>query len=152
MIRADGRAVWDLTQYAFLDREEAPPTVNPSLWRQARLNMLHGLFKVADRIYQVRGMDLSVISFIEGDTGYIVIDPLISAETAAASLELVYEHLGERPVVAVIYTHSHVDHWGGVKGVDQPRRTSTAGKVQDHRAGGLHRGGGQRERHAPATP
>ena len=115
--RADGAPIWDLTQYAFLDREDAPETVNPSLWRQARLNMLHGLFKVTDRVYQVRGMDLSVISFIEGDTGWIVIDPLISAEVAAASLELVNEHVARRPVVAVIYTHSHVDHWGGVKGV-----------------------------------
>jgi alkyl sulfatase BDS1-like metallo-beta-lactamase superfamily hydrolase len=115
--RADGAPIWDLTQYAFLDREDAPETVNPSLWRQARLNMLHGLFKVTERVYQVRGMDLSVISFIEGDTGWIVIDPLISAEVAAASLELVNEHVARRPVVAVIYTHSHIDHWGGVKGV-----------------------------------
>ena len=114
---ADGAPVWDLTSYAFLDAEEAPATVNPSLWRQARLNMEHGLFKVADRIYQVRGMDLSVISFIEGDTGWIVIDPLISAETAAAALGLVREHVGDRPVVAVIYSHSHLDHFGGVKGV-----------------------------------
>jgi len=115
--KEDGTPIWDLTAYAFLEREDAPETVNPSLWRQARLNMLHGLFKVTDRVYQVRGMDLSVISFIEGDTGWIVIDPLISAEVAAASLELVNEHVARRPVVAVIYTHSHVDHWGGVKGV-----------------------------------
>ena len=115
--KEDGSPVWDLTSYAFLEAEEAPDTVNPSLWRQARLNMEHGLFKVAERIYQVRGMDLSVMSFVEGDTGWIVIDPLISAEVAAASLELVLEHLGARPVVAVIYTHSHIDHWGGVKGV-----------------------------------
>jgi alkyl sulfatase BDS1-like metallo-beta-lactamase superfamily hydrolase len=113
----DGTPIWDLTQYAFLEREEAPATVNPSLWRQARLNMLHGVFKVADRVYQVRGMDLSVVSFIEGDTGWIVIDPLISAEVAAAALELVNAHVARRPVVAVIYTHSHIDHWGGVKGV-----------------------------------
>jgi alkyl sulfatase BDS1-like metallo-beta-lactamase superfamily hydrolase len=113
----DGSPVWDLTSYAFLDAEQAPATVNPSLWRQARVNMLHGLFKVTDRVYQVRGMDLSVISFIEGDTGWIVIDPLITTEVAAASLELLQEHVERRPVVAVIYTHSHVDHWGGVKGV-----------------------------------
>jgi alkyl sulfatase BDS1-like metallo-beta-lactamase superfamily hydrolase len=114
---ADGRVVWDLDRYDFLERETAPPTANPALWRHARLNMLHGLFKVTDRIYQVRGHDLSVVSFIEGDTGYIVIDPLISTETARASLELVYEHVGERPVVGVIHTHNHIDHWGGVKGV-----------------------------------
>ncbi|MEI6727408.1 MAG: MBL fold metallo-hydrolase, partial [Actinomycetes bacterium] len=99
--KEDGTPIWDLTAYAFLEREDAPETVNPSLWRQARLNMLHGLFKVTDRVYQVRGMDLSVISFIEGDTGWIVIDPLISAEVAAPSLELVNEHVARRPVVAV---------------------------------------------------
>ena len=113
----DGRLVWDLTPYIFLDQETAPPTVNPSLWRQARLNMYHGLFKVTERIYQVRGYDLSVMSFVEGDSGWIIIDPLISAECAKASLDLVNLHLGERPIMAVIYTHSHPDHWGGVKGV-----------------------------------
>jgi alkyl sulfatase BDS1-like metallo-beta-lactamase superfamily hydrolase len=117
IVKDDGSPVWDLTSYAFLEREEAPDTVNPSLWRQARLNMFDGLFKVADRIYQVRGMDLSVMSFIEGETGWIVIDPLVTKEVAAASLELVLEHIARRPVVAVIYTHSHIDHWGGVKGV-----------------------------------
>jgi len=127
--RADGAASWDLTAYAFLETEKAPPTVNPSLWRQARLNMLHGLFKVADRIYQVRGMDLSVISFIEGDSGWIVIDPLISTEVAAASLELLNEHVARRPVVAVIYTHSHIDHWGGVKGVTSAEDVA-AGRCQ----------------------
>jgi len=113
----DGRTVWDLEQYSFLGQETAPATVNPSLWRQARLNMRHGLFKVTDRIYQVRGHDLSVVSFIDGDSGWIVIDPLISAETAKASLELVLSHVEDKPVVAVIYTHSHVDHFGGVRGV-----------------------------------
>ena len=113
----DDQPVWDLTPYTFLDQETAPPTVNPSLWRQARLNLYHGLFKVTERIYQVRGYDLSVMSFIEGDTGWIVIDPLVSTECAKASFDLVCRHLGTRPVAAVIYTHSHVDHWGGVKGV-----------------------------------
>lgn len=112
-----GRAVWDLKQYAFLEEEAAPETVHPSLWRQARLNMAHGLFKVTDRIYQVRGHDLSVISFIDGDSGWIVVDPLISAETAKASLELLLGHVERKPVRAVVYTHSHVDHFGGVKGV-----------------------------------
>ena len=113
----DGRRAWDLEEYGFLADETAPPTVNPSLWRQARLNMVHGLFRIHERIYQVRGYDLSVMSIIAGDTGWIVVDPLISAETARASLRLANEHLGERPVVAVIYSHSHVDHFGGVEGV-----------------------------------
>jgi len=113
----DDEIVWELTPYGFLDDETAPPTVNPSLWRQARLNMYHGLFKVTERIYQVRGYDLSVMSFIEGESGWIVIDPLVSTECARSSLELVNQNLGVKPVNAVIYTHSHVDHWGGVKGV-----------------------------------
>ena len=112
-----GLVVWDMARYAFLDEENPPDTVHPSLWRQARLNMAHGLFKVTDRVYQVRGHDLSVISFIEGDKGWIVIDPLISAECAKASIDLLQENVGPRPVTAVIYTHSHVDHFGGVKGV-----------------------------------
>lgn len=116
---ANGRPVWDMEQYSFISRDaKAPDTVNPSLWRQEQLNTLnHGLFKVVDRIYQVRGYDLSNVSFILGETGYIVIDPLISAETAKAALELVYEKLGWKPIKAVIYTHSHVDHFGGVKGI-----------------------------------
>jgi alkyl sulfatase BDS1-like metallo-beta-lactamase superfamily hydrolase len=113
----DGRVVWDLGAYAFLADETAPETVNPSLWRQARLNMEHGLFAIHDRIWQVRGYDLSVMSVVAGETGWIVVDPLISTETARASMALVNAHLGERPVVAVIYTHSHVDHFGGVEGV-----------------------------------
>jgi alkyl sulfatase BDS1-like metallo-beta-lactamase superfamily hydrolase len=113
---SSGAVVWDLNQYAFLEGD-APPSVNPSLWRQARLNMNAGLFKVVDRIYQVRGLDLANITFIQGDTGWIVIDPLTCTETAAAALALINTNLPARPVVAVIYTHSHVDHFGGVKGV-----------------------------------
>ena len=112
-----GRAVWSLREYAFLVQERAPDTVNPSLWRQARLNMNNGLFKVVDRIYQVRGFDLSNMTIIEGDTGVIIIDPLISCETARAALDLYAAHRGRRPVRTVIYSHSHVDHYGGVKGV-----------------------------------
>ena len=113
---ADGRVVWSLKDYEFL-KDEPPPTVNPSLWRVARLNLNHGLFKVTDRIYQIRGFDISNMDIIEGDTGLIVIDPLVSAEVARAGLELYYQHRPRKPVVAVIYTHSHVDHYGGVKGV-----------------------------------
>ncbi len=113
---AAGRVVWDNDAYAFL-AGECPPTVNPSLWRQGGLVARQGLYEVAEGIYQVRGMDLSNMSLVEGDTGVIVIDPLISAETAAAALALYRTHRGDRPVVAVIYTHSHVDHFGGVEGV-----------------------------------
>ena len=113
---ADGRVVWDNDAYGFL-RDDAPPSVHPSLWRQSTLAAKQGLYEVVEGIYQVRGLDLSNISFIEGDTGVIVIDPLISTETAAAALALYREHRGNRPVVAVIYTHSHVDHFGGVLGV-----------------------------------
>ena len=113
---ADGRVVWDNDSYAFL-QEDAPPSVHPSLWRQSQLAAKQGLYEVVEGIYQVRGLDLSNISFIEGDTGVIVVDPLISTETAAAALALYRRHRGDRPVVAVIYTHSHVDHFGGVLGV-----------------------------------
>ena len=113
----DGRVVWDLDAYEFLRGAEAPDTANPSLWRQSQLLIEDGLFEVVPGIYQVRGYDLSVMSLIEGDTGVIVVDPLISAETAAAAFALYTEHRGERPVTAMIYTHSHVDHFGGVKGI-----------------------------------
>src|SRR5690606_3200145 len=112
----DGDVVWDSDSYAFLEGD-CPPTVNPSLWRQLRLCARQGLFEVGDRIYQVRGLDLSNMTLVEGDTGVIVIDPLISAETAAAGLALYRAHRGDRPVTGVIYTHSHIDHFGGVKGV-----------------------------------
>jgi len=114
---ARGHAVWNLDDWAFLEEPDAPPTVNPSLWRQARLNARAGLFRVADGFYQVRGLDISNVTFVAGRTGWIVIDPLTTAETAAAALALVQATLGERPVRAVVYTHSHVDHFGGVRGV-----------------------------------
>lgn len=123
---ADGRTVWDNDAYAFLDGD-APVSVHPSLWRQSTLAAKQGLFEVTRAsgatgedppgIFQVRGLDLSNVTFVEGDTGIIVIDPLVSTETAAAALSLYREHRGDRPVVAVIYTHSHVDHFGGVLGV-----------------------------------
>ena len=114
---ADGRVVWDNDSYAFLDGP-APTTVHPSLWRQSSLAAKQGLYEVVPGIYQVRGLDISNVTFVEGDTGIIVIDPLISTEVAAAALALYRTHRGgDRPVVAVIYTHSHVDHFGGVLGV-----------------------------------
>jgi alkyl sulfatase BDS1-like metallo-beta-lactamase superfamily hydrolase len=113
---ADGRVVWDNDKYSFLTGD-APTSVDPSLWRQCQLTAKQGLYEVVRGIYQVRGLDLSNISFIEGDTGLIVIDPLVSTEVAAAALQLYRSHRGDKPVVAVIYTHSHVDHFGGVLGV-----------------------------------
>ena len=113
---ADGRVVWDNDVYAFLDGD-APTTVHPSLWRQSSLVAKQGLYEVVEGIYQVRGFDLSNITFVEGDTGIIVIDPLVSTEVAAAALALYRQHRGDRAVTAVIYTHSHVDHFGGVLGV-----------------------------------
>jgi alkyl sulfatase BDS1-like metallo-beta-lactamase superfamily hydrolase len=113
---ADGRTVFDLTGYAYLDGV-CPETVHPSLWRQAQLCLKNGLFEVTDGIYQVRGFDLSNLTIVEGDAGVIVIDPLISAECAAAAMAIYRAHRGDRPVTGVIYTHSHADHFGGVMGV-----------------------------------
>ena len=113
---ADGRVVWDNDSYGFVTGD-APDSVHPSLWRQSTLVAMQGLFEVVPGIYQVRGLDLSNMTIVEGDTGVLVIDPLISTETAAAALALYREHRGERPVTAVLYTHSHVDHFGGVRGV-----------------------------------
>jgi len=124
-----GRVVWSLRDYAFLADEQAPPTVNPSLWRLARLNLIHGLFQVTDRIHQIRGFDISNMTVIEGDRGLIVIDPLVSTEVARAALELYTQHRGRRPVSAVIYSHSHTDHYGGVRGVVDERDVR-AGKVE----------------------
>lgn len=124
---ADGRVVWDNDVYGFLTGE-APPSVHPSLWRQSTLAAKQGLYEVVEGIYQVRGLDLSNISFIEGDTGVIVVDPLVCTETAAAALALYRQHRGDRAVTAVIYTHSHVDHFGGVLGVTTQADVD-AGKV-----------------------
>jgi alkyl sulfatase BDS1-like metallo-beta-lactamase superfamily hydrolase len=124
---ADGRVIWDNDAYSFLTGD-APPSVHPSLWRQSTLTAKQGLYEVVPGIYQVRGLDLSNISFVEGDTGLIVIDPLVSTEVAAAALQLYRTHRGDRPVVAVIYTHSHVDHFGGVLGVTSQADVD-AGKV-----------------------
>jgi len=124
---ADGRVAWDNDVYSFL-AGDAPPTVHPSLWRQSILAAKQGLYEVVEGIYQVRGLDLSNITFIEGDTGIIVIDPLVCTETAAAALALYRKHRGHREVRAVIYTHSHVDHFGGVLGVTSAADVA-AGKV-----------------------
>jgi len=112
----DGTRYWDLASYDFV-QGDAPASVNPSLWRQAKLNNIHGLFKVVPRIYQVRGYDLSNMTLIQGRNGWIIVDPLTTAETAAAALALARKHLGDRPITAVIFTHSHADHFGGIHGV-----------------------------------
>jgi len=125
---ADGRVVWDLDAYEFMRDADAPDTVNPSLWRQGQLLIEDGLFEVTPGIYQLRGFDLSIMSVIEGDSGVIVIDPLISSETATAAFALYTEHRGERPVKAMIYTHSHADHFGGVKGIISDEQVA-AGEV-----------------------
>lgn len=124
----DGRVVWDLSAYEFL-KAPAPASVNPSLWRQSQLLAKHGLFEVAKGVWQVRGFDLANATFIAGKTGWIVIDPLTSAETAKAALDLANEKLGARPVVALIYTHSHVDHFGGARGM-VAQADVDSGKVQ----------------------
>lgn len=111
-----GNISWDMESYGFI-KGDAPDTVNPSLWRIAKLNMLNGLFKVTDSVYQIRGFDLSDMTIIEGDKGIIIIDPLVTTEVASAGLKLYYQHRPFKPVVAVIYTHSHADHYGGVRGV-----------------------------------
>jgi len=125
---AQGRQAGDIGRYAFL-QGDAPDTVHPNLWRHAKLNVNHGLFEVTEGVWQVRGYDISNITFIKSNTGWIVVDPLTVEATARASYELITKHLGHRPVVAVIYTHSHGDHFGGVLGVTSQAEVD-AGKCQ----------------------
>ena len=123
-----GRTVWSLEPYGFLSETEAPATVNPSLWRQSRLNMYHGLFEVVPGVYQVRGLDIANMTLIEGDSGVIVLDTLTSIEGARAAMELYFKHRGKKPVTAVIFSHTHTDHWGGARGVLDDA-TLASGKV-----------------------
>ena len=120
---AAGKQIWNMPAYAFIDGD-APASVNPSLWRQARLNKIHGLFEVTKGVYQLRGYDLANMSLIEGDTGWIVVDPLTAKETAAMAMAFARKHLGDKPVSAVIYTHSHIDHFGGVLGIISPEEVA----------------------------
>jgi alkyl sulfatase BDS1-like metallo-beta-lactamase superfamily hydrolase len=128
IISPQGRVVWNLEPYGFMSDATAPATVNPSLWRQARLNMHHGLFEVVPGVYQVRGLDIANMTLIEGDKGVIVADTLTSIEGARAAMELYFRHRGQRPVAAVIFTHTHTDHWGGARGVLSEDQL-TGGKV-----------------------
>lgn len=126
--RDAGGVTSDLRSYDFL-HSPAAPTVNPSLWRQAQIITKHGLFKVADGIYQVRGFDVSTVSFLDAGAGWVVVDPLTGVEQARAAFELAMEHLGHKPVLAVIYSHSHTDHYGGVRGIISPEDVDS-GRVQ----------------------
>lgn len=113
---ADGKVLWDMEKYAFVEGA-APDSVNPSLWRQAKLNNIHGLFEVTPGIYQLRGFDLANITLIQGKTGWILVDPLTTAPTARNALAFAREQLGEQKISAIIFTHSHIDHFGGIDGV-----------------------------------
>ena len=128
VLSTSGRTVWSLEAYGFLSEAEAPATVNPSLWRQSRLNMNHGLFEVVPGVYQVRGLDIANMTLVEGDSGVIVVDTMTSIEGARAAMELYFKHRGKRPVTAVIFTHTHTDHWGGARGVLDDA-TLASGKV-----------------------
>lgn len=125
---ATGDELVDLRSYDFL-KDEAAATANPSLWRQAQILTRHGLYKVAEGIWQVRGFDVSIVSFIDAGSGWLVVDPLTSVEAAKAAMQLVTEKLGQKPVIAVVYSHSHGDHYGGVLGVTS-RDDVTSGKTQ----------------------
>jgi alkyl sulfatase BDS1-like metallo-beta-lactamase superfamily hydrolase len=131
-IMADaGHVAWDMERFQFLNEDREFDSIHPSLLRQSRLNQNYGLYKVIDGIYQVRGFDLSDISFVRGKTGWIVIDPLVSAEVVRAAWKLFQEHVGEGlPISAVIYSHSHGDHWGGVRGLPLNAEDLRSGKVE----------------------
>ena len=124
----DSKPVWNLGAYDLMTDGKSPYTVNPSLWRHMGLLRKHGLYALADNIWQVRGFDVSNMTIIKGQTGWIIIDPLTSRDTAAAALKLVNEKLGARPVTAVVYSHSHGDHFGGVRGITNEADVK-AGKV-----------------------
>jgi alkyl sulfatase BDS1-like metallo-beta-lactamase superfamily hydrolase len=133
---ASGKVIWDIAAYDFLAKDQSPASVNPSLWRLAQLNAHAGLFEVSPKIYQVRGLDLANMTIIEGDDGLIIIDPLTTAETAKAALDLYYRNRAHKPVVAVIYSHTHVDHFGGVRGVIDEADVK-AGKVKVYAPAGF---------------
>jgi alkyl sulfatase BDS1-like metallo-beta-lactamase superfamily hydrolase len=127
---ADGRPVWDLSAFSFIEQDsDSPATVNPSLWRQSQLVVRGGLYEVVPGLYQVRSADLSNITFAEGEDGIVVFDPLLSKDTAAAALALYYQHRPRKPIVAVVHSHSHVDHYGGIRGIVDEADVE-AGKVK----------------------
>lgn len=124
----NGNAVWDFTKFDFVNTDHNIDTINPSLQRMAKLNNQHGLFKVKEDIYQIRGFDLSVMTFVRGEHGWIVIDPLLSEETAKAGIDLLRQHVEDAPVSAVVFTHSHIDHFGGIWGVTN-KKDIESGKI-----------------------
>ena len=119
--KESGKVIWNMSDYDFINFEgktgNAPDSVNPSLWRQAAVNNIHGLFKLHDDIYQVRNYDLANMTIIKGDSGWILVDPLTSRETASKALLFAQKHLGKAPIKAVLFTHSHIDHFGGIDGI-----------------------------------
>ena len=118
VVGADGHVIFDAADYAYIaDDAPAPDSVNPSLWRQSQVIKRGGLYKLAERVYQVRNNDIANLSVIEGDDGFIVIDCMAGVESARQGMDLIREHVADKPVAAVIYTHTHIDHYGGVKGV-----------------------------------
>lgn len=132
-----GNVIWNPQQYAFIkEGDKSPDTVNPSLWRQSQLINISGLFEVTDGVYQIRNLDLSNMTIIEGKEGITIVDPLVSAETAKIGMDLYYKNRGKKPVIAVIYTHSHVDHYGGVRGVVDEADVK-AGKVKIYAPAGF---------------
>ncbi|MEI8155789.1 MAG: MBL fold metallo-hydrolase, partial [Burkholderiales bacterium] len=123
LVQADGTVLKDFDAYSFLDGK-ATDTVNPSLWRHAQLNANVGLYKVTDGVYQLRGFDIANMTLIEGKTGWILVDPLTARESAKAALEFARKHLGNKPVSAIIFTHAHADHYGGVLGITTPEEVA----------------------------
>lgn len=134
----NGNVVWSQDAYAFLDEyDKAPDTANPSLWENTKNNHAYGLFKVVDGIYQVRGYDITNLTVVEGETGYIVFDPMMSVECAQAAIELVYKNLGKKPIKAVIVSHSHADHFGGIKAVmTQEQRADSSLSIEEQLSSG----------------
>ena len=146
IIKGDnGEVIWDMSGLDYLNGPR-PDTVNPSLWRQAQLNAIYGLFQVTDRIYQIRGFDLANMTLIEGDTGWIIVDPLTATETVRAAMEVVDKHFGKRPIKAILSTHSHADHFGGIRALANEEDLES-GKIR-FVALPFRRGSGQRKCHA----
>ena len=125
VVNPDIGTIWDQTAYTFME-SKAPASANPSLWRQARLNNIHGLFEVTKGIYQLRGFDLANMTLIEGKSGWIVVDPLTAKETSARAWDFAMQHLPEKPISAVIFSHSHVDHFGGATGILTPEEAAAS--------------------------